>query len=267
MPLGTEERFWQRVDKAGDCWLWTWGKSSTGYGLLRVDGKPQSVHRLSWKIHFGEIPEGMFVLHSCDVRACVRPDHLRLGSASENALDTHGRGRWRYVRPGHGRRPPAILGRPGPKPSPPSERFWPKVDKRAPDDCWFWRGGIDAQGYGKFFDPSRKSRAKAHRISYEINVGPIPEGMDILHSCDNRACVNPAHLRPGTDRDNVADRVKRNRNGNHAGEANGNVKLSDEQVAEIRARYSGAWGEQSALAREFGVGQPQIWRIVTGRQR
>lgn len=76
------------------CCLWTKAKADTGYGVLRVGGKLVGVHRLSYQINVGPIPPGMFVLHACDVRACISPGHLRVGTNSENVADAISRGRF-----------------------------------------------------------------------------------------------------------------------------------------------------------------------------
>lgn len=270
IPL--EKRFWAKVEKTDGCWIWIAGKRSSGYGEIKVNGVGTvSAHRVSWILAHGSIPEGACVLHRCDVRACVRPDHLYLGDRGDNARDTHRRGRWKYVPPGHGRKrgPPKKRGA---KPKPVAERFWPKVDQRGGDvdQCWPWIAGRWPTGYGQFFMPGRgpvNNRVYAHRIAYELHYGPIPKGLFVLHRCDNRPCCNPTHLWLGTIGDNNRDRGAKGRTADQRGQANGNAKLTDEQVAEIRARYTAARGQQSALAREFGVGQPQIWRIVNGLQR
>lgn len=91
-------------------------------------------------------------------------------------------------------------------------RFWEKVDKRGLDECWPWLAGTDGRGYGTI-GPGREhvSDLKAHRVSYELNVGPIPAGMHVLHHCDNPPCVNPAHLWVGTDADNMHDMLAKGR--------------------------------------------------------
>jgi hypothetical protein len=91
------ERFWNNVDKSGECWLWTRSVGPAGYGQLGVwtDGKNKAkyAHRHAYELSKGEIPDGMHVCHTCDNKLCVRPDHLTVGSPYDNALDRTRKGR------------------------------------------------------------------------------------------------------------------------------------------------------------------------------
>ena len=84
----------------------------------------------------------------------------------------------------------------GPKPRPPEERFWPKVD--ASGDCWEWTAAVKDTGYGNFWVGYDEGWARPHRYVWELLVGPVPEGLDLDHLCRNRLCVNPDHLEPVT---------------------------------------------------------------------
>lgn len=87
------QRFWQRVNKSTGCWVWT-GSTNKGYGVFGTAGERRA-HRLSWKIHYGAIPDGVNVLHGpCDDKLCVRPDHLYLGTQADNIRDTLERGQF-----------------------------------------------------------------------------------------------------------------------------------------------------------------------------
>ncbi len=89
------ERFENYVDRIpwSGCWLWNKGVNNTGYGTTCVEGKWKLSHRLSWEFHYGDIPVGMSVLHKCDVRSCVNPLHLFLGTQSDNVRDRQEKGR------------------------------------------------------------------------------------------------------------------------------------------------------------------------------
>ena len=102
-----EERFWSKVDKTpgygpdGDCWFWAGAKNDGGYGKITANGRrAYRAHRLSYELVHGPIPEGQCVLHRCDIRACVRPEHLFLGTVADNNKDTAHKGR---IRGGQGK--------------------------------------------------------------------------------------------------------------------------------------------------------------------
>lgn len=134
------------------------------------------------------------------------------------------------------------------------ERFWEKVTPGAPDECWLWPG-VDKSQYGRIRSKKFSQRGvfQAHRLSWEIHFGPIPDGMIICHRCDTPACVNPAHLFLGTTADNIADMDAKGRHSLH--------KLTKQHVSEIRRRVAN--GEtQAAVARAFGICQATVWKIA-----
>jgi hypothetical protein len=93
------ERFWNKVDKSNGCWVWTGGKSNKGYGRFKVKGSLVSSHRFSWELKHGKIPEGLLICHHCDNPSCVRPDHLFLGTYSDNKIDADKKGRSKHIGP------------------------------------------------------------------------------------------------------------------------------------------------------------------------
>lgn len=95
--LTVKERFFKYVKKTDGCWLWIGGLVN-GYGQIRVNGKPELAHRVSWQLNNGDVPEGKYVLHKCDVPRCVNPEHLYVGDQYDNMDDMWSRGR---AKPGH----------------------------------------------------------------------------------------------------------------------------------------------------------------------
>jgi hypothetical protein len=130
----------------------------------------------------------------------------------------------------------------------PVNRFWSKVAIHDAGECWEWQGPVSS-GYGNFSVGGKRSpdyrQWLAHRYSWVLSNGPIPEGMNVCHKCDNRLCVNPSHLFLGTTADNVADKVGKDRQAQ--GESSGGSKLTAKQIAEIVDLYNAG-----ALQREIG---------------
>jgi hypothetical protein len=124
--------------------------------------------------------------------------------------------------------------------------------------CFVWTGTLSKRGYGKI-DVNGISY-RAHRLAYELAYGPIPDGMVICHRCDNRACVNPAHLFLGTHADNIADRDKKGRNRQLFGAEQGHAKLTDADVLNIRADQR----THVEIAKDYGVTWRNIGRIKRG---
>lgn len=148
-----------------------------------------------------------------------------------------------------------------------AERFWGKVDKSAGlTGCWIWVGCRDSKGYGVIRVGGKN--IGTHRVAWEMTNGPIPEGGGshgtcIIHRCDVRLCVNPAHLESGSQADNMADMIAkgRARHDNPArGIANNKAKLTESDVLAIRT--IGHTVTQRELARRFGVHQSVICHIL-----
>jgi hypothetical protein len=123
--------------------------------------------------------------------------------------------------------------------------------------CIEWTAARNASGYGVTWNGQKT--VLAHRYSYQLSVGPIPDGMHILHRCDNPPCINPDHLFPGDDNDNVVDMIAKGRN--NIGQKNGSTKLTDEQVVAIRSDAR----TQRVIAKEYGISQSQVSWIKSGR--
>ena len=142
------------------------------------------------------------------------------------------------------------------KRKPAEERFWAKVNKNTESGCWEWEASCNQYGYGQFSDINGKT-IKAHRYSYELNKGPIPEGMCILHSCDNRRCCNPNHLSVGSHLENYHDMLNKNR------QHYKNI-LNSEKVKNIKIRLqSGEFYKN--IAKEFDIPSVTVYHIKTGK--
>ncbi|MER3405479.1 MAG: hypothetical protein C4289_10265, partial [Chloroflexota bacterium] len=194
-----EERFWSKVEKSDGCWRWMGAQGPSGRGHFRIGSKMVYAHRVAYELIHGPIPAGAKIVQMCEDLRCVRPDHLLLRMPTE------------------GLRPLAI-------------RFWAKVQKT--DGCWYWLGQVNKDGYGYLGVGSKlngtKRLVKAHRVVFELAFGPIPEGLEVCHHCDEPRCVRPDHLFLGTHADNMVDAFRKGRLKQLS------CKLTPDQVVEIR---------------------------------
>jgi hypothetical protein len=158
------------------------------------------------------------------------------------------------------------------KHAPLEERFWRFVEKTP--TCWRWTGAPSSSGYGQIKVGKGKTARleKAHRASYKLHHGDIPDGLYILHKCDNKWCVNPGHLFTGTQRDNMDDLVAKNREKGIVGRQPRKTlrrkgygawaKLSPELGVEIKALYATGQFTHRSLAVRYGVDPSSITRIL-----
>lgn len=245
MPtVSISDRFFSKVSKGDAHWEWTASCGSDGIGQLSVDGRPKSARRISWEIHFGAIPVGHSVFVNCPNHICVKPEHLFTADAAklaserltqdlvgqvfglltvESRADNNAFGvlYWncRCQCGGLVARRGSVLKVGSFFTCGKMEcRFWEKVDKNGPipahcselGPCWIWTAANNGS-YGILSVPGSKEKVRAHGYSWELHNGPIPDGLWVLHQCDNRICVRPTHLFLGTHQDNMNDMVAKGR--------------------------------------------------------
>lgn len=143
------------------------------------------------------------------------------------------------------------------------DRFNAKWVKDEASGCYLWTGAHLPKGYGIIKRPGERRQFYAHRLAYLIHKGEIPKGIQVCHSCDTPACVNPEHLFLGTRRDNQQDMKAKGRS--LYGERNGHSKLTKRDVLEMRAlKVAGV--RQSKLALVYDVHPMTVSQIVTGKR-
>ncbi|MCK5607586.1 HNH endonuclease [Candidatus Pacearchaeota archaeon] len=212
------------------CIEWQGCKSDKGYGQLAVKGKSRGAHIVAYELFVGEIKKCLCVIHRCKNNACVNHEHLYLGSRGD------------YQRQDL------------------KERLLRRQGEPTKDGCIEWQGCRNACGYGVV----RVDRATmlAHRVTYEAFVKKIPSGLQVLHQCDNPACVNIKHLFIGTHQDNMNDKKKKGRDA--TGEAVGGSKLTPSDVRKIREMNSTGEYSLNKMGKKFSVSHKTIQKVVNG---
>lgn len=154
---------------------------------------------------------------------------------------------------------PNVRGHVGRYARPMADRFWERVAVEDADMCWEWTGGRTSSkwvNYGKFTDEDGKT-VMAHRYSWLIHYGPIPDGMFVLHHCDNPICVNPAHLFLGTHEDNMRDMVAKERQSRPAGSSHYRTALTESDVLAIRSDTR----PRAEIAKQYGLTTKNVGKI------
>lgn len=141
-------------------------------------------------------------------------------------------------------------------------RFWEKVDRRGPDECWEWTKGCYEGGYGHFHDRNNRD-LRAHRVAFVVTNGDTD--LLVLHHCNNPPCCNPNHLYAGTQEDNRHKCVAEGRAVDNRGENSGQAKLTESDIREIRRLYANGW-LQREIAKEYDISKSQVSVICNNKQ-
>lgn len=141
------------------------------------------------------------------------------------------------------------------------DNFEKKFEKT--EGCWEWKAAKTRQGYGQF--GYRGQMRGAHRVAYELYISLIPYGMQVLHICDNPSCVNPEHLRLGTNADNVEDRKLKGRSARLVGTDHHNSAFTKETLEELKKQYATGLYTHRELARIFKVGKTTVSYALAGK--
>lgn len=226
-----EERFIEKIVINSEtlCWEYQTQTPNPPFYVNRELGK-KNVRHVSWYLYSGEFINAVIEV-TCNNRFCVNPEHFLIVKS------------WQ-------------------------DRFWYYVDKECSNifyggtRCWEWKAKKDDKGYGLMNHPYS---TKAHRLSWLIHNGIIPDGLLICHKCDNPSCVNPNHLFLGTSLENNLDKVSKGRQKGAEGTRNFGAVLNDEQVDAIRFLYKSKEYSTYKLSRIFQVSRDCISKIVNNK--
>lgn len=235
VSFGTLHKFWIKVHRgeAEQCWPWMgkwWRGRRPCFQFGAITLPPQS---FVWELFVGPVNSRKDVIREkCGTLGCCNPLHLYVGrKCSHKAVETT------------------------------ADRF-NRMYRVAESGCWEWIGPKDANGYGLVRDSEKKKLVKASRVSLTL-AGRDPGELYACHTCNNRSCVNPDHLYPGTPKQNSEDMV---RSGRHRkGEDHPCSKLSDAVVSQLRADFGAGKDTITAAAKRLGVARSSILNAVTGK--
>jgi hypothetical protein len=233
-----EDEFWDAItvpEDPNECWVWQ-RISKRGSPVIKFHwhddngqhAKEYSARYIALKL-FGISPDDSnHAISTCDTQLCVNPTHFVYGDKA---------------------------------------RFWNKVSKlsEANGGCWAWLGGNDKNGYGKFafYMDGKKKHTRAHRYSYYLATGIWLKALHVCHSCDHPYCVNPAHLFPGTNQENMADRNSKGRQAR--GSRSGCAKLTEEKVKEIRDLFATGNYTKKQIADLYHISASNTSSIILGQ--
>ncbi|MCL4518288.1 MAG: HNH endonuclease [Thaumarchaeota archaeon] len=178
-PFSIEERLLPKIKKTQTCWIWG-GTLLNGHGVVHIGRKMKYADRLMYELHYGKIPGGRIVEHTCKKSRCVNPEHLVLSTRAALVVASTERFRANI-----------------------EDRLLSKITrsqagKGQSSECWLWEGRT-INGHGVMIVDKRTKYVE--RLMYELRKGEIPEGKLVLHSCGNTRCINPAHIYLGTPSD------------------------------------------------------------------
>jgi len=219
------------VEDENGCWIWKGRCNSVGRGIFTVermiDGKRKvttfQAHHEIYRHHKGDF-NARYLDHSCGNFRCCNPDHLL----------------------------PRTF----------RARFWDNIEKpNGNNGCWIWQGWVRPNGYGSITVDGISHMP--HRLAYQLKYGEIPEGLMVLHSCNNRLCMNPTHLRIGYHQDNMDDMTRADRQAK--GSRNGAAKLTEDEVFEIKALLRRNVHTYKEIGDMYGMSRSAIKDIKTGR--
>lgn len=217
----------------GDCNLWTGARSKNGSGLVTATSAGRTInfkaHRVAHWLHFGYLDDDLYCCHTCGCSGCVNPRHLYVSDR---------KGGYAQMR---------------------LMNFIDKAPGFGPNgDCWRFTGCIQRSGYGTFSNDDGKPY-QAHRFMHEMVHGRLPDGIFACHHCDNRSCVNPAHLFAGTHQDNMDDRNAKGRQSRTRKWA----KITDDQARTIKFNDG---RKHEDIAADYGISRTTVSFIKSGKR-